>query len=174
MNLKTKKKQSKINQNSIENQLKFDPKSIENRLKIDPTSTQHRRKSPLERKMSRTSSWEPSWRRLGRVSGANIATSWRPNSKELPPPPGCGDRPRSPASASLARRSLPPSGNGSATDGQPHKSGAQDDMGQMGSCAHSRARATVAPTVPAVCRLGSPAEAFTLQNARPLGCAFPR
>ena len=67
MNLKTKKKQSKINQNSIENQSKIDPKSIQNQLTIDPKSTRNRQKSPLERKMSRTSSWEASWRRLGGV-----------------------------------------------------------------------------------------------------------
>ena len=32
--------------------------------------------------MSRASSWEPSWRRLGHVLGANIVPSWRPTSKE--------------------------------------------------------------------------------------------
>ena len=50
------KNQPQIDQKSIENQPKIDPKSIKNRPKIDQ-----------ERKMSRTSSWEPSWRRLGGV-----------------------------------------------------------------------------------------------------------
>ena len=48
---------SKINPKSTKNQWKNQPK-------IDYKSTKNRPKIDQERNMSRTSSWEPSWRRL--------------------------------------------------------------------------------------------------------------
>ena len=51
----------------FKNQSQIDQKSLENQPKIDPTSIENRPKIDQKRKMSRTSSWEPSWRRLGGV-----------------------------------------------------------------------------------------------------------
>ena len=77
---KRSKHRSETYQISIQNRPKINQKSIENHSKIHPKSTNNLSKSPLERKKSRTSSWEPSWRRLGRVLGANMAASWPPKS----------------------------------------------------------------------------------------------
>ena len=54
---------SKINPKSTKNQGKINQKSTQNRQK----SNKNRPKIDQERKMSRASSWEPSWRRLGGV-----------------------------------------------------------------------------------------------------------
>ena len=54
---------SKISPKSAKHRWKINQKSAQNRFKIDQKST----KIDQERKMSRTSSWEPSWRRLGGV-----------------------------------------------------------------------------------------------------------
>ena len=51
----------------FKNQPRIEQKSKENQPKIDPTSIKNRPKIDQERKMSRTSSWEPSWRHLGGV-----------------------------------------------------------------------------------------------------------
>ena len=56
------------------NQPKIEPKSTKNRPKIDQKSTQNRPKFDQNRKLSRTSSWEPSWSRLGCV----LEASWAP------------------------------------------------------------------------------------------------
>ena len=58
----------------MQNRPNIDRKSIEHRSKIDQTSTKHRPKFDQNRKLSRTSSWEPSWRRLGCV----LEASWAP------------------------------------------------------------------------------------------------
>ena len=79
---KRSKHRSETYQISVQNRPKTDQKPIENHLKIHSKSFKNLSTSRLERKKSRTSSWEPSWRRLGRVLGANIASSWRPKSKE--------------------------------------------------------------------------------------------
>ena len=64
--------QSRINQ--IEDQSNSEPKSIEYLSKSSKITTGAKRVAH--------SSWEPSWRRLGRVFGANIVPSWRPKSKK--------------------------------------------------------------------------------------------
>ena len=63
---------SKINPKSTKNRWKINQQSTQHRSKIEQTSTKNRPKSQLERKMSRTSSWEPSWRRLRGV----LEASW--------------------------------------------------------------------------------------------------
>ena len=61
----------KPDQKSVENQPNIEPKSIKNRPRIHQKSSQHQPKFDQHRKMSRTSSWEPSWRPLGGVLGAS-------------------------------------------------------------------------------------------------------
>ena len=61
----------KPHQKSMENQPKIQPKSIQNPSKIHQKSIQNPSKFNQNRKMSRTSSWEPSWRPLGGVLGAS-------------------------------------------------------------------------------------------------------
>ena len=56
------------------NQPKIEPKSTKNRPNINQKSTQNRAKFDQNRKLSRTSSWEPSWSRLGCV----LEASWAP------------------------------------------------------------------------------------------------
>ena len=50
-----------------QNLSKINPKSTKNQWKINQKSNKNRPKIDQERKMSRASSWEPSWRRLGGV-----------------------------------------------------------------------------------------------------------
>ena len=61
----------KPHQKSMENQPKIKPKSIQNQPKINQRSIKNPLKFDQNRKMSRTSSWEPSWKPLGGVLGAS-------------------------------------------------------------------------------------------------------
>ena len=77
---------SKKKKESIQDQSKLNRKSTKKRAKINRKSIQKSTKITAGAKnvahFVLGAVLEASWRRLGRVSGANIAPSWRPKSKE--------------------------------------------------------------------------------------------
>ena len=73
---------SKINPKSTKNQWKINKKSTQHRSKIKQKSTKNRPGAKHVARFVLGAVLEASWRRLGRVLGANIAPSWRPKSKE--------------------------------------------------------------------------------------------
>ena len=81
MNLK-EKNPFKTNQSSIENQSKRETTSIEHRSNIDPRATKITSGAKHVARFVLGAVLELSWRRLGRILGANIAANWRPESKE--------------------------------------------------------------------------------------------
>ena len=66
----------------MENQANIEPKSVKNQPKFQPKSINNRSKSKNVTHFVLGAVLEASWRRLGRVLGANIVPSWLPKSKE--------------------------------------------------------------------------------------------
>ena len=66
----------------MENHPNIEPESIKHRTRIDLKSTKITAGAKNVAHFVLGAVLEASWRRLGRVLGANIAPSWRPKSKE--------------------------------------------------------------------------------------------